>query len=132
MVRQHYPSMPSRLGHFTLGKITYPLNKRLGGPQTRSEPSAGEKNLLPLLGFEPRIVGVPTELSRPTVAIPTELSRPTVTIPTELSRPTVTIPTELSRFLHMALTEKFFKLFKICKGKGNVHPRTGHEGLVGK
>jgi hypothetical protein len=35
---------------------SYPLNMTVGGPQGRSERSGGEKNHLPLPGFEPRIV----------------------------------------------------------------------------
>jgi hypothetical protein len=31
----------------------YPLIRRLGGPHSRAGPSVEEKNLLPLLGFEP-------------------------------------------------------------------------------
>jgi len=34
----------------------YPLNKRLGGPESGSEPFGDERNLLLLPGFEPRTV----------------------------------------------------------------------------
>jgi hypothetical protein len=34
----------------------YPLNKRLSGPNSQSELSGEEKNLLPLMGFEAQIV----------------------------------------------------------------------------
>jgi hypothetical protein len=49
----------------------YPLYKRLGGPQNRTG-CYEEKNLLPLQGIEPRLLGRPP---RSLVAIPTELSR---------------------------------------------------------
>ena len=44
--------MPQRLYHQGKRHL-YPLNRRLGGPQGRSECFAEEKNLVPLLGFEP-------------------------------------------------------------------------------
>jgi hypothetical protein len=43
----------SRPGCFTPGKETrYRMNKRLDGPQSRSERNGEEKNLSPLPGFE--------------------------------------------------------------------------------
>jgi hypothetical protein len=47
----------SRLGRFILqGKNPrYPLDRRLGGPQSRSGRCGLEKNLLPLPGIEPQI-----------------------------------------------------------------------------
>jgi hypothetical protein len=44
-------------GYFTPGKeCRYPLNRRLGGPQSQSGCFEEEKNLLPVLGCEPRTV----------------------------------------------------------------------------
>jgi hypothetical protein len=34
----------------------YPLNRKLGGPQSQSGQFGGEKNLVPLPGFEPLAV----------------------------------------------------------------------------
>jgi hypothetical protein len=34
----------------------YPLHKRLGGPQSRSEHSGEERHLLLVTGFEPRVL----------------------------------------------------------------------------
>ena len=46
-----------RPDRFTLGKETrYPLNRWLGGPQSRSGPFGEEQKLLPLLGLEFRNV----------------------------------------------------------------------------
>ena len=55
----------------------YPLNRRLGGPQTQSPRFGKEKNPLPLPGFERRFVVHPARL---VVTISTELfllARPT-------------------------------------------------------
>jgi len=47
----------SRSGRFTLRKESrYPLNRRLGGPQSHSGRFGEEKYLLPLPGFDSRIV----------------------------------------------------------------------------
>jgi len=47
----------SRPGRFAPGKkFLYPLNRRLFGPQSGSGHFGGKKNLLPLPGFESRIV----------------------------------------------------------------------------
>jgi hypothetical protein len=47
----------SRPGRFTPGKRVprYPLDRRVGGPQGWSGRCEVEKNLLPLLGIEPRL-----------------------------------------------------------------------------
>jgi hypothetical protein len=50
----------------------YPLDRWLGGPQCRSGRCGEEKNLLTLLGIEPRLVSRPAHSQ---VAIPTELPR---------------------------------------------------------
>jgi hypothetical protein len=47
----------SRSNRFTSRKEPrYPLDKRLGGPQSRCGRFAEQTNLLPLLGLEPRFV----------------------------------------------------------------------------
>jgi len=44
-------------GHLTSGKQPqYPVNGRLGGPQSQSKHFGDDKNLLPLMEFEPRTV----------------------------------------------------------------------------
>jgi hypothetical protein len=46
----------SRHGRFIPGERDpqYPLDKRLGGPQTRSRNCGGEKDFLPLSGIQPQ------------------------------------------------------------------------------
>jgi hypothetical protein len=56
----------SRFGRFS---HRYPLDKRLGGPQSRSERSGREKNVLLLSGIKPR------QSTRRFVATPTQLLR---------------------------------------------------------
>jgi hypothetical protein len=50
----------------------YPLDRRLGGPQSRCGRGGEEKNFHPLLGIKPKN---PDRPSRSPVATPTELPR---------------------------------------------------------
>jgi hypothetical protein len=63
----------SRFGRFTPQEKSprYPLDRRLGGPRSRTGSYGEEKNLLPLLGIEPRLLGRP---ARSLVVIQTQLS----------------------------------------------------------
>jgi hypothetical protein len=54
-------------------RAQYPLDKRLGGPQSKSGQYREEKHLVPLLGIEPPFLSLP---ARDLVAIPTEPSLP--------------------------------------------------------
>jgi hypothetical protein len=46
--------LTSLSGHLTSEKqYQYPLNRRLGGPQSQSKHFGDDKNLLPLMEFEP-------------------------------------------------------------------------------
>jgi hypothetical protein len=57
--------------YFLWNSPRYPLYRRLGGPQSWSGRYVEEKNLLPLAGIQPRLLGCPV---RSLVPIPTELS----------------------------------------------------------
>ena len=50
--------LSSHVGLFTSG-LRYPVNRSLGGPQSRSGRFGEEKNLLPVRGIEPRSLGRP-------------------------------------------------------------------------
>jgi hypothetical protein len=52
------------IARFGIRVGTYPLDRRLGGPQSRSGLYWDKKNPLPLPGIEPRTsFAIPTELS---------------------------------------------------------------------
>jgi hypothetical protein len=70
--------------HFLTALLPVPLDRRLGGPQTRSGSCGVEKKILPLPGTEPQ----PSSLYP--VTIPTELSRLPVT---DLRTPTFSYDT---------------------------------------
>jgi hypothetical protein len=55
----------SRPSRFTSGETAarYPLDRRLGGPQSQSGPREEEANILPLPGIEPRLLCIPASTS---------------------------------------------------------------------
>jgi hypothetical protein len=53
--------------------LRYPLDRWLAGPRCRSRHCGEEKNLLTILGIEPRLVSSPAHTL---IAVPTELPRP--------------------------------------------------------
>jgi hypothetical protein len=77
---------PSRFGRFTPGNEPwFPLSRRLGGPQIRSEPSGEQKNLLRLPAFQTRTLQpVPQSLQATNYAI---LATDPCEVPTEIARP---------------------------------------------